>query len=909
MIFTEIKVMDTLFWNRFMVIGSMGMPIAFFGYAQDFLIRDRKIWLRLGYLFYLITQISNAMGSVITDAYVQEGRLFNEYGGGIFISSITWAFFVLFLTYDLAQEYRKADDALYRNRIKYLLIVSVITFAGSLTNVTELQVLPVDIAFNAVSAFLIAYAILRHRLLDITFVVRRGLLYSIPTIIIGAGYFLIISLTLNLFQVVSGTSLFVLSLIVAIITALVAQPLRENAQSWIDRLFFREKYDSGKMLQRVSSTATSVLELDILTNMILGEVTSSLQIKRAAIFIKNGDIDEYTLIAQRGLEPSTEIFLNNRHPIVNNLSQGGDLLTEADLNILPQFKALWKQERRDLERLGAELYIPLKAKDKLVGIFAIGSKLSGETYSQDDQLTLTTLANQTAVAIEHARLYDAETKRRREVELLQKTLTELKSDLNLKQVLEKILLLLDEVIPYDSACVYLLKSGNMHAVTVRGFKEQADIVDKYFPVKEDPLFQEICNTLRPLILKDVHNDPRYHGYGGTKKVKSWMGVPLIVHGEVIGCLTLDSYEKSMFTYGLSTLAQDFANQASIAIENARLFQIEHEQHQLAEALRQMSVEMSASLDYNDVLDQLLVQIVRVLPYDSGNIMLVEGERLRVVRTHGYDQFGEEVVEAVKSQTFKITTTPSLRSMVEEKSAIVVPNTATYQGWIERQVPVMSWIGVPIIVHGEVIACFSLDKLEPGFFQPEHAELLAIFAGQAALALHNAHLFNEVKQLAITDELTGIPNRRQLIELGKREFKRAQRFGRQLSIIMMDIDNFKQVNDTYGHVVGDQVLRFSAERCRETIREVDILGRYGGDEFIIFLPETELSDARKITERLCAHMAEIPALTTDGAIDITASFGVACFHPNIKDLNSLIERADVAMFTAKRQGGNGVYIYR
>jgi putative nucleotidyltransferase with HDIG domain len=405
MIFAEINVMDTLFWNRFMVIGSMGMPIAFFGYAQDFLMRDRRVWLHLGYLSYLITQISNAMGSVITDAYVLEGRLFNEYGGGIVISGATWAFFVLFLSFDLTQEYRKSEDAFYRNRIKYLLVVMVLTFAGSLTNLTDLQVLPVDIAFNTVSALLISYAILRHRLLDITFVLRRGLLYSIPTIIIGAGYFLIISLALNIFQWVSGTSLFLLSLTVAVITAMVVQPLRERAQSWIDKLFFREKYDSGKMLQRISKTATTDLDLDRLSNSILREILTTLHVERAAFFLKDDRLGDYLLISQKGIEYTGEIKLSAGHPIVLRLSMNKGVLTKTEMDVAPLFRSLWGREREELEKIGARLFVPLQANDELVGILSVGEKLSGEPYSQDDRLILTTLANQTVVAIEKARLY------------------------------------------------------------------------------------------------------------------------------------------------------------------------------------------------------------------------------------------------------------------------------------------------------------------------------------------------------------------------------------------------------------------------------------------------------------------------------------------------------------------------
>jgi len=403
MIFADLDIGTTLFWNRFMVIGSMGMPIALYGFAQTFLIRPRRNLLTLGLLLYLVIQIVNLMGYVVKDAYVSDGLLYNEYGPGLFLIGITWIFYVGLLGFDLLQGYQQSNDPLYRNRIKYLFIVTFLTLLGGLINGTDLQVFPIDIALNALSALLITYAIFRHRLLDISFVVRRGLLYSVPTIIVGVSYFLIISLALNIF-LISGRQLFILAFIVAIVAALVAQPLYEKAQFWIDKLFYRDKYDSSLMLQRIS-TAASVLDLDRLTNLILDEITTTLHIKNGAFLTKTDDGAEFSLIAHKGMDQNADLRLGSRNPIVLWLTRYREVLFKSDMEVFPQFKALWDQERESLEIIGAEIYIPLLVSDSLVGILMLGPKLSEEPYSYDDELNLTTLANQTAVAIEKARLY------------------------------------------------------------------------------------------------------------------------------------------------------------------------------------------------------------------------------------------------------------------------------------------------------------------------------------------------------------------------------------------------------------------------------------------------------------------------------------------------------------------------
>jgi diguanylate cyclase (GGDEF)-like protein len=141
-------------------------------------------------------------------------------------------------------------------------------------------------------------------------------------------------------------------------------------------------------------------------------------------------------------------------------------------------------------------------------------------------------------------------------------------------------------------------------------------------------------------------------------------------------------------------------------------------------------------------------------------------------------------------------------------------------------------------------------------------------------------------------------------LAENELNRARRFQYPVSAIMLDVDHFKQVNDTYGHAVGDQVLRVVAERCHESIRDIDILGRYGGEEFAITLPATDLSGAHSVAERLRRSIADVPIPTERGDITITISLGVAS---NTQDVATLVNRADAAMYAAKQAGRNCVAV--
>ena len=422
MIFSGVKItpwMDTLFWNRVLIVGVFLIPVAFFGFVESFLMLDRRFWLYFAGASFVVGQALNMMGIIVVSASMSGGALNNDIPPiGQAASGFVWAFFLLFSGFELINAYRKSKDYLFRNRLKYLILVTVVIFGGSLTNLTVLSHYPGDVVFNILAAFLITILLLRHHLLDFSIVLRKGLLYSIPTLIIGASYYIVIHFALTTLGSTKGPELLILSLLVAFFSALIIQPLRDLAQSLIDRVFFREKHDANLMLQRISRTAAYVLNLDEITQMILEEISRTLHVEQAAFFLKRPENGELYLASQKGLEQKVEVGWGSDHPIVRSLSSFDHALTRHDLSVMPQFRNLHEEDRETLSKIWAELLIPLKVKGDLVGIFSVGPKKSKEVYTDDDQLTLMTLANQMAVAIENAHLYSSEQSRRAELDTL-----------------------------------------------------------------------------------------------------------------------------------------------------------------------------------------------------------------------------------------------------------------------------------------------------------------------------------------------------------------------------------------------------------------------------------------------------------------------------------------------------------
>ncbi len=184
-------------------------------------------------------------------------------------------------------------------------------------------------------------------------------------------------------------------------------------------------------------------------------------------------------------------------------------------------------------------------------------------------------------------------------------------------------------------------------------------------------------------------------------------------------------------------------------------------------------------------------------------------------------------------------------------------------------------------------------------------IISLFFARNAVQKKQAYL--RLQQFATTDPLTGLANRREFEAVARREFRRAQRFQRDFSFMMIDLDHFKRINDTYGHGIGDEVLKHVVDICEEAIRSQDFLARYGGEEFVVLLPETDLAGAYQLGMRVCEWVADRPFVSEDVRIATTVSIGVSSIHGEDEQVTDILRRADNALYEAKRSGRNCVVI--
>jgi len=313
------------------------------------------------------------------------------------------------------------------------------------------------------------------------------------------------------------------------------------------------------------------------------------------------------------------------------------------------------------------------------------------------------------------------------------------------------------------------------------------------------------------------------------------------------------------------------------------------QKEKMEILNQATNNLVSTLELNILLERILTAAITTLPVaEKGAIYLWD------------DQKQEFYLNASYGLNANDATVLTLPNFFSQKDINSIPNrnkTKDDNLFIEEIKNEHSQLFVPLIEGHKTFGVLFLESNSNKMISDDDLQLLSIFGATAAAAIQNAKLHEEVKKLSIIDPLTGLYNRRGFYQIAEIEVERAKRYQRPLSIVMIDIDRFKSINDKYGHGIGDHVISTIGKICRGSTRSSDICCRFGGEEFIILLPENEIHTAQQFAERLCRQVAQTPHSTPLGTINITISLGLAQLSSN-QSLDEIIDCADKAMYAAK-----------
>jgi len=329
------------------------------------------------------------------------------------------------------------------------------------------------------------------------------------------------------------------------------------------------------------------------------------------------------------------------------------------------------------------------------------------------------------------------------------------------------------------------------------------------------------------------------------------------------------------------------------------------------AVSEIGRRITASLDLDVSLETLYSAVNGLMDAPTLMIALVDAEsrsldyRLFVVRGERKEGF----VCPLDEENFGCWCVRHGRDVViGDIEAEYRRYVSSYEDLVVDGTAEKSLVFIPLLAGGRVVGMFSVQSHIPHAYDRRKVEVLHAIGSYIAIAIENAGLFRRIRELAVTDALTGLSNRRRITEATEEAFRKAQRYELPTGFILLDLDHFKQINDTYGHDSGDAVLQILAKALSGQIRDCDLLGRFGGEEFVVLLPETGVEGARLLAERLRRTIEALEIVLPDGGtLRVTASFGVSAVLPGDGEGRAALKRADRALYRAKNSGRNGVAV--
>jgi diguanylate cyclase (GGDEF)-like protein len=405
----------------------------------------------------------------------------------------------------------------------------------------------------------------------------------------------------------------------------------------------------------------------------------------------------------------------------------------------------------------------------------------------------------------------------------------------------------------------------------------------------------------PLLVPDANVDPRGASIPGTDDVdESMLVVPMRYDDVVVGVITLSKLGLNQFDRHDLRLLSILADLAATALESARNLARSDALAGELRLLLDVSAELAASLDTRQVSNVLARHLATVMDVDECEISWWDRANDRVASLGSYPIVDPDTLEPY----FDIAEYPLTRRVLDDQVVarvdITRPDADPAEAALLLAAGRRSLVMLPLAVKGETIGLAELFSRGAIEADEERLVLARTIANEASIALENARLYGEARALADRDPLTGFFNHRSLHERFGQEAVRARRIHRPLSLLMMDVDDFKLVNDTFGHLLGDEVLRWTAETIRRTIRASDIPARYGGDEFAILLPDADGDEATRTAERLIEAFAD-STFSHDGRLNVPigVSIGVATFPADGRTAAELIAVADAGLYRMKR----------
>jgi len=643
--------------------------------------------------------------------------------------------------YNLIRKVKVSDNVEERNQIIYLFVgLGCLAIFGLITFQSSAKGYPIGHIGNLLNALILTYAIVAYRLLDIRVVFRRAI---VSLVLYGSGIGMVSLLFWLAYRFIGfelSTTSFLITIAMGIpAVLLLVHKLGAPWRTKMEEAFIGERYHYRRQLSQFITTVQNVSNMEQFGSDFVSLLSQSISCHRACLLlpqVEDGDFVARFTYPPVENNPISALKLRADNPIVTWLKRERVLLPERNINIYPEFKSIWQEEREKIQLAAVQVFVPLIHMEELVGVLAISERRDEKPYTVEDFDLLNSIGAQVAAGMEKEYIYEQLREQDSEIAFINRLATIVTSSVNIETIFE-------------------------------GF------------------VQELRNV--------VHFD--------------WITIALVD-------------EKELYFLALSsTISSPWQAEQRIPLEGTATELVCRERKSLYEA-----------------------DLAQYRRFWTGENYLQQG----------------------------------IRSVVY----------------------------LPLTIKDESIGSLVVASRHPDAFTAKQIRLLGQVALQIATPIENSQLYARAEQRARIDELTGLFNRRHFEERLKEEISRHSRYGNVFSIFLLDLDNFKTYNDIYGHPSGDILLTQTGKIIRSSVRDADQAFRYGGDEFIVILPQTTMDDAWVVADRVRRGIAEE---MEKREIAVTCSVGLASYPSDGVISGELVTVADTALYFAKRTGGNRVYL--
>ncbi len=486
------------------------------------------------------------------------------------------------------------------------------------------------------------------------------------------------------------------------------------------------------VLHAIAQAESVTINVDELMRQITNIIGETLHPHHCGILLLNetGDMlkphPSYRGISRKDMDCATPLNVG----ITGKVASTGKSIRSGNVSLESAYS-----ER--IQGIHSELCVPISAGTTIIGVLNIESEHLN-AFTRSDERLLNTIAKGMSKAIERIQLFKLEEKRRKQAEILREATGELTSLFNTEKLFENIFNSLSKLIGYTSASIEVINQGYFEIIAGKNIPDTL-IGKKYKSNLEK--WGDLINKRQPIIIEDVQQDERFEKFEETSYIHGWMTIPMFIKDTVVGFLNLDSKTPGYFNKEHAAIAQTFANQAAIAMENIRLFEMEQKRRKEAEIIRQAAAVLTSLLDLPALQEAILEWLYKIKPYDSAAILELEGNRIRITAIKG-----SLIPENALGQEF-LTDNTLCKIISETYKPVIIEDCEEdprFEGWGSVQ-HVRGWMGVPMLSRGQVIGYITLDSRTPNNFTQNEAITVQTFAHQAATSLENSRLFTETKQ--------------------------------------------------------------------------------------------------------------------------------------------------------------------